>query len=316
MKRKKLLPIIISLLILVGIIWFSYILSNNEDKVLDASERTRVGGTFVKLSAGYTHYELAGPDTGKVVLLIHGGGPALWIWDRQVNVLHEAGFRTLRFDRYGAGYSDRIDTAYKWQLLVNQVAELLDALSISQRIAVVGRSLGGRTAACFAAQYPDRVDKLVIVSAALMTPKNQIITRIPLISFIPRYIKRVFGKTILKNMMKKYEPYIDNTEDAKRYTRLLFDDMRYKGTERAFGAIFKHDNLLGCRESNRSLSNENIRTAMIWGSNDRLVPGKRIESLKKKYTHIHFHPIPDAGHGVNFTHHKELNKIVLDFFEL
>jgi len=315
-KRKKFLPIMISLLILVGLIWLSYLLSNNEDRVLNAEERERVGGTYVRLSAGYTHYELAGPDSGKVVLLIHGGGPALWIWDRQVDALHKAGFRTLRFDRYGAGYSDRIDTAYTWELLVNQVAELLDTLNIPQPINVVGRSLGGRTAACFAAQYPDRVDKLVIVSAALMTPKNQIITRIPLLSLIPRYIKRVFGKMILNNMMEKYEPYIDNAEDAERYSRLLFDDMRYKGTERAFGAIFRHDNLLGCRESNRSLSNENIKTAMIWGSNDGLVPEKRIKSLKEKYSHIDFYEVTDAGHGINFTHHKEFNKIVLFFFEL
>ena len=315
-KRKKSVLVLAIIVVLTITIWLTYTLSDNEDKVLGAAERARVGGTFVKLSAGYTHYELAGPDTGKVVLLIHGGGPALWIWDRQVDALHKAGFRTVRFDRYGAGYSDRIDTAYTWELLLNQVVELLDALNITQPINVVGRSLGGRAAACFAAQYPDRVDKLVIVSAALMTPKNRIITRIPLLSFIPRYIKRVFGRMILKNMMKKYELYIDNAEDAERYTRLLFDDMRYKGTERAFGAIFKHDNLLGCRESMRSLSNKKISTAIIWGSNDRLVPEKRIENLKEKYSHIHFHAIPDAGHGVNFTHHKQFNKILLDFLEL
>ena len=289
MKYKKLITIVIILIILAGIILFSYILSYNEDKVLDAAERARVGGTFVNLSAGYTHYELAGPDTGKVVLLIHGGGTALWIWDRQVNVLHEAGFRTLRFDRYGAGYSDRIDTAYTWELLVNQVAELLDTLNITQPIHVVGRSLGGRTAACFAAQYQDRVDKLVIVSAALITPKSQVITRIPLFSLIPRYIKRVFGKMILKNLMKKYEPFIDKAEDAERYTRLLFDDMRYKGSERAFGAIFKHDNLLGCRESMKGLSNNNINSAVIWGSNDRLVPEQGIKDLKEIYNHIRKH---------------------------
>lgn len=315
MKRKKILSIILFFIILVGIIWLPYLLSDNEVKILDAAERAKSGGTFVKLSVGYTNYELAGPDSGKIVLLIHGGGPALWIWDRQVDALHKAGFRTLRFDRYGAGYSDRIDTAYTWELLLNQVVELLDTLHITHPIHVVGRSLGGRVAACFAAMHPDRVDKLVLVSAAVMMPKNQIVTRIPLISFIPRYIKRVFGRRILKNMIKKYEPYIGNTKNAEKYKRMLFDDMRFRGSERAFSAIFNHDNLLGCRKSMQGLSNNKISTAMIWGSNDRLVPEKRIEKLKERLNHIHFYAIPDAGHGVNFTHYKIFNKILLAFLE-
>ena len=44
MKDKKLITIVIILIILAGIIWLSYMLTNNEDKVLDAAERARGPG--------------------------------------------------------------------------------------------------------------------------------------------------------------------------------------------------------------------------------------------------------------------------------
>ena len=49
----------------------------------------------VQLSDGMTAYELAGPDAGPLVLLVHGGTIPMWTWDCQMAALHGAGFVDL-----------------------------------------------------------------------------------------------------------------------------------------------------------------------------------------------------------------------------
>ena len=60
--------ITILLLILVGI----YYILNPENNKLNKNEREKLGGTFIKLSDGYTHYKLSGEESGQLVVLVHG----------------------------------------------------------------------------------------------------------------------------------------------------------------------------------------------------------------------------------------------------
>lgn len=66
--------ILIALLILIGIIFLSaaglYYIENKETKELTAADRKGTGGQYIQLNEGVTHYQLAGPDTGKVVILM------------------------------------------------------------------------------------------------------------------------------------------------------------------------------------------------------------------------------------------------------
>jgi len=50
-----------------------YLLLNPEKRDLDEATRARLGGSYVRLSRGVTHYALEGPTQGQVVVLVHGG---------------------------------------------------------------------------------------------------------------------------------------------------------------------------------------------------------------------------------------------------
>ena len=52
-----------------------------EYEELNQNTREKLSGDFVHLSAGYTHYELDGPEGGEVVVLVHGFSTPLFIWD-------------------------------------------------------------------------------------------------------------------------------------------------------------------------------------------------------------------------------------------
>src|SRR5205823_2647140 len=93
-----------------------------------------------------------------------------YIWDPTFAALVQAGFRVLRYDYYGRGYSDRPDVPYTQDLYVRQLRELLDGVGITQPIDLAGLSFGGSVVTTFADRYPDRVRSLVYIDPSFRTP--------------------------------------------------------------------------------------------------------------------------------------------------
>ena len=160
MKWKWLAAFLIGLVVVaIGI----YLILDPEVNELNEAARARLGGSYIKLSDGMTHYKLQGPPDAKVVVLVHGATIPIWIWDQQVRALTQAGFRVLSYDNFGRGYSDRPAVTYDQKLHLRQLKELADKLGLNKPFDLIGISLGGGTAVNFTARYPDRVDKLLLI---------------------------------------------------------------------------------------------------------------------------------------------------------
>ncbi|MEP6895446.1 MAG: alpha/beta hydrolase, partial [Chloroflexota bacterium] len=83
-----------------------------ENKELNDDARKSASGSFAKLPNGFTHYELGGNESGEMVVLIHGFSVPYFIYDPTFNFLTKSGFRVLRYDHFGRGFSDRPRTHY------------------------------------------------------------------------------------------------------------------------------------------------------------------------------------------------------------
>lgn len=68
--------------ILVGL----YRLLNAETRELDEAARSKLGGSFIRLSAGVVHYVLEGSVDGQVVVLLHGGFTPWISWMRSTSL--------------------------------------------------------------------------------------------------------------------------------------------------------------------------------------------------------------------------------------
>src|SRR5262245_37897045 len=147
-----------------------YVATDPERRDLDQSARASAPGQFIKLSDGYTHYELGGPASGRVLVLAAGISVPYYIWDPTFAALVQAGFRVLRYDYYGRGYSDRPDIEYTQDAYVRQLIDLLDALHVNAPIDLAGLSFGGSVVATVADRYPDRVRSLVFIDPSFRTP--------------------------------------------------------------------------------------------------------------------------------------------------
>lgn len=98
---------------------------------------------------------------GAPVLLLHAGVADRRMWRPQWDDLAER-FRVVRCDLRGFGETPLPPGQFSH---ADDVAELLDHLDLA-RTSLVGSSYGGKVALEFAATYPDRVERLVLLCAA------------------------------------------------------------------------------------------------------------------------------------------------------
>ena len=95
---------------------------------------------------GKTHYHLEGPSYAKeLVVFIHGVGDYGYRFECMANAMNAAGYRTLRFDIFGRGFSESPDDCrYDVDMYVGHVQSLLQRLELADMpVTVVGHSMGG-----------------------------------------------------------------------------------------------------------------------------------------------------------------------------
>jgi 3-oxoadipate enol-lactonase len=103
-------------------------------------------------------YEITG--TGPWLVLAHSLGMRGEQWYQQVPVFAQQ-YRVLTYDARGHGNSEKPQGPYSFELLAEDLYQLLQAEGIEQT-AAVGLSLGGNTVQALAAAHPDLVQALVL----------------------------------------------------------------------------------------------------------------------------------------------------------
>ena len=86
---------------------------------------------------------------GKTVVLFHGKAFGCYYFRNVIEALTGAGYRVVAPDQIGWGKSPKPDIHYSFQLLAANTAAPLDHLGVG-RVAVLGHSTGGMTAAALA----------------------------------------------------------------------------------------------------------------------------------------------------------------------
>jgi pimeloyl-ACP methyl ester carboxylesterase len=105
--------------------------------------------------------------SGPAILLIHGIGDNSTTWSSVQSTLAQR-FTVLAPDLLGHGKSDKPRADYSVAAYANGMRDLLSVLDI-ERVTVVGHSLGGGVAMQFAYQFPQLVDRLILVGAGGVT---------------------------------------------------------------------------------------------------------------------------------------------------
>jgi len=109
-------------------------------------------------------YVELGDKKAPPVVLLHGYTDNSRSWSLTVPYLEN--YRLLMIDQRGHGDSGKPECCYTVTDMAYDVKLFLDVLKIDQA-SVVGHSLGSMVAQVFAANYPNRVKKLVLISSTI-----------------------------------------------------------------------------------------------------------------------------------------------------
>lgn len=248
---------------------------------------------FIELSKGRVHYELAGPEAGPAIVLVHGVSIPMYSWDGLAPALVQRGFRVLRFDTYGRGQSAYPRGPYDRALLVQQMAELVDAVGLINSFNLVGFSFGGAMATQFASQYPSRVRKL-----ALMAPYSRRKSPDPARSLgIPLVGELLFHFKARKALITRAQLLMQSAALPESHMQAFRAQAYSADFARAFVSLTRTDALGSYGPSLAAVVAAGIPSRVYWGNADEDIQRDSIDYLREHLQPELFVEIPGANHG-------------------
>jgi pimeloyl-ACP methyl ester carboxylesterase len=283
-----------------------------ETKELNETTRSSAPGSFVALSDGCTHYELGGERGGQPVVLVHGFSVPYFIWDPTFAFLTASGFRALRYDLFGRGFSDRPNLRYDVDLFCKQLRELLDTLGLD-RVNLIGLSMGGPISATFTARYPDRVRKLVLIDPAGASPVT--LSRVLKAATTPGFGELalgLFGRGGLSRGVKSdfYDP-----AHVRAFVQRYMVQMEYKGFMRALLSTMRSGMLGNFLEIYHKIGEQNVPTMLFWGRDDKTVPFEHSDSIRSAIPQTELHAFERCGHIPHYEKPDEAHPLLLEFLK-
>jgi pimeloyl-ACP methyl ester carboxylesterase len=255
--------------------------------ILDDEARSSVPVEFVDLADGIVHYD----------------------WDPTFEALTEAGFRVLRYDLYGWGYSDRPDTAYNQDLFQQQLSNLLSALNISQPIDLIGLSMGGPVSIVFTHRHPAMVRKLCLIDPAGLS-KSPLAAKLIQAPLVGELVFDPLGERILVNGLTHD---FHRPERFSDYVGKYRPQMQNQGFRRAFLSTLRNGMLDSISNIYEQVGKQDRPTLLIWGREDKTIPFETNEQVRAAIPHVEFHPIDNAGHTPHHELPEVVNPILIEF---
>lgn len=287
-------------------------MSRTTSQDLTSQARSALPGSFVELSAGVTHYDLQGDPDAPAVVLIHGNAAPYITWDRTVGPLCDAGFRVLRYDVFGHGFSDRPRLPkYDRSLYTAQLAELLSRLGIEDPVRLVGTSQGGSIAACFAAARPGAVARLALLAPFFdeLPGSSNLAYRLVLVPILGDLL---FGLMSDSKLADLSDAVVSSDTRAELEPRVA-EQFSYGGKRRAILANLRGDALTDATACYRSVREQRIPVLLTWGVLDHKLPRESMSRLRELIPGIESHEIEGAGHLAHFEFPDRVNPLLIRF---
>jgi pimeloyl-ACP methyl ester carboxylesterase len=249
---------------LFGLAWWLY--TPDRSAAWLASRYVRPDDRFIDVLGARLRVRISGPPDAPAVILLHGFGSSLETWEPWAAVLDQH-YRVIRFDLPGFGLTGPDPTGdYTDHRTVLILAALMDQLGIRQAD-LIGNSLGGKIAWNFAAAYPGRVHKLVLISPDGFASPGFDYGVKPKLPFIMRLLPYTLPRFMLR--MNVAIAYADPKKltDA---TLTRYQDMMLAPGDRQ--AILQRTQQVLLRPPEPELAKITAPTLILWGEQDRMIP--------------------------------------------
>ncbi|MCW2285171.1 pimeloyl-ACP methyl ester carboxylesterase [Rhodoblastus acidophilus] len=231
-----------------------------------------------------------GPRNAPVVIMLHGFASSLDTWEPWAQQL-SARYRVIRFDLPGFGLTGPDPTGdYSDDREIKILADLMNKLGIA-RASLIGNSLGGRIAWNFAAQHPNRVNRMVLISPDGFASAGFEYDKTPETPLVMRALPYVTPRPLLRETLAAAyaRPEALSDETVTRY----HDLMLAPGVREAILARMEQVRL---RDPAPTLARIKIPTLLVWGEKDAMIPISNADDFLRDLPHAKLVRLPDLGH--------------------
>ncbi len=283
------------------------------------------------------HAEAMGPESGPLVILLHGF-PEFWYgWRNQMGSLARSGFRVIVPDQRGYNLSDkpRGVNAYRMDELVKDVVGIIDHFG-REKAVVIGHDWGASVAWNLALQHPERVERLGILNVphpaamarALTGPFSQQVLRSWYIYFfqIPRLPEFLLGfrrgAGIRRMLVSSSKPTTFSQDDLQRY-RQACTTRRLPKQETTLTAMINwyRAAFFTAVEQGRegylkgTQARVTVPTLILWGERDVAVASKLAQWSLEYCDQGELVRFPEATHWVQHDEAERVTNRLLDFLK-
>jgi pimeloyl-ACP methyl ester carboxylesterase len=231
-----------------------------------------------------------GPRGAPAVILLHGFGSSLDTWEPWAKALATR-FRVIRFDLPGFGLTGPDPTGnYSDARQIEILKQLMNQLRLD-RADLIGNSLGGRIAWNFAAQYPNLVTRLVLVSPDGFASPGFQYDKAPETPLMMLALPYVAPRSFLKaNLAAAYgRPQALGEATLTRYR----DMMLAPGVRPAILARMGQTIL---RDPVFALARIEAPTLLLWGEQDKMIPIGNAADYLRHIPNATLVRLPNVGH--------------------
>ena len=252
---------------------------------------------FVEVNALNVHYKTYGQGEPTFILL-HGFGASVFSWREVVEPLAQYG-TVIAYDRPAFGLTERPlewegESPYGPQAQVDIAIGLMDKLDVEKAV-LVGNSAGGTVSMQVALQYPERVEALILVDAAVYAgggaPSwSRPILKTPQMNHV--------GPLIARQLQAQGVEFIKTAwHDPSKITPDIFEGyqkpLQIANWDKALWQLTVASEESGLVER---LTEITMPTLVITGDDDRIVPTEQSLRLADELPNAELKVIAQSGH--------------------
>ena len=269
---------------------------------------------FIELSGFKVHYKTYGQGEPTFILL-HGFGASLFSWHEVTEPLSKFG-TVIAYDRPAFGLTERPlnwegENPYSPQAQVDLVIGLMNKLNIEKAI-LIGNSAGGTISMQVTLQYPERVQALILVDAAVYAGGGAPAWVRPLLS-TPQF--NHLGPLLSRQLQTQGTEFIKTAwHDPTKITLDIFDGykkpLQAENWDKALWFLTVASKESGLAERLHEFS---LPILVITGDDDRIVPTEQSLRLADEIPGAKLKVIPQCGHVPHEECPNEFMQAVIEF---
>jgi pimeloyl-ACP methyl ester carboxylesterase len=282
---------------------------------MDLDEAQSLELRYIDIHGHRVGYRSAG--SGPVIVLIHGMAGSSATWRFVLPALAEQ-FTVIAPDLLGHGASEKPRGDYSLGAFASGVRDLLLALG-HDRATVVGQSFGGGVAMQFAYQFPERCERLVLVSSGGLGDEVNLLLRMLTLPGA-EYVLPVActhwlhgaGVAVggwLANIGLRTSPHLTEVWDS--YGSLADPETRTAFVHTLRSVI----DVAGQRVSaaDRFYLASQVPTLIVWGEEDRIIPVDQGRATHEAISGSRLEIFERTGHFPQCEHPKRFARVVTEF---